>query len=262
LVLTVAGAVKAEEVREQVEKLFGDWQNPADSAAALPEESLLPPNPPPVPELIKVVKEREQTQIIIGFLGTTLTDPDRYPLEILETVLSGQSGRLFAELRDRQSLAYSLSAFAQLGLDTGSFGVYMGTSPDKQDQAVKALWQQLFRVRQEPISQEELDKARNLLISQHELGLQTHGAQALDMALNEIYGLGQDFGDRYVKALTEVTAAQVLEVARKYIQPDHYVMVTAGAEPVPPVDNPVPDPAPESPAQPAEPTTPTPAPEN
>ncbi|HSH12853.1 MAG TPA: pitrilysin family protein, partial [Desulfurivibrionaceae bacterium] len=67
LVLTVAGAVKAEEVREQVEKLFGDWQNPADSATTLPEESLLPPNPPPVPEVIKVVREREQTQIIIGF---------------------------------------------------------------------------------------------------------------------------------------------------------------------------------------------------
>jgi zinc protease len=236
MVLTVAGAVKAEEVRAQVEKLFGDWRNPEVAIVATAEESLLPPSPPPRPDLIKVVKEREQTQIIIGFLGTTLTDPDRFPLEILETVLSGQSGRLFAELRDRQSLAYSLSAFAQFGLDTGSFGLYMGTSPDKQDQAVKALWQELFRARQEPISQEELDKARNLLISQHELGLQTHGAQALDMALNEIYGLGQDFGTRYAKELGEVTPARVLEVARKYIQPDHYVMVTAGAEALPPAE--------------------------
>jgi len=245
LVLTVAGAVKAEEVRAQVEKLFGDWRNPeAASATAGAEESLLPPIPPPIPQLVKVVKEREQTQIVIGFLGATLTDPDRYPLEILETVLSGQSGRLFAELRDRQSLAYSLSAFAQLGLDTGSFGVYMGTSPDKQDQAVKSLWQELFRARQEPISQAELDKARNLLISQHELGLQTHGAQALDMALNEIYGLGQDFGNRYVKELNEVTPDRVLSVARKFIQPDHYVMVTAGADAPPSTENaPVQEPA-------------------
>lgn len=255
MVLAVAGAVKAEEVRAQVEKLFGDWKNPeAVKSATVAEESLLPPRPPTLPELFKVVKEREQTQIVIGFLGTTLTDPDRFPLEILETVLSGQSGRLFSELRDRQSLAYSLSAFAQLGLDTGSFGVYMGTSPDKQDQAVKSLWQQLFRARQEPISQEELVKARNLLISQHELGLQTHGAQALDMALNEIYGLGQDFGNRYAKALNEVTPARVLEVARKYIQPDHYVMVTAGAEAPPPVETPTPAPEIPAPAAPAKPT--------
>jgi zinc protease len=259
MVLSVAGAVKAEEVREQVEKLFGDWRNPETAAApGVAEESLLPPNPPPLPQLVKVVKEREQTQIIIGFLGTTLSDPDRYPLEILETVLSGQSGRLFSELRDRQSLAYSLSAFALLGLDTGSFGVYMGTSPDKRDQAIQALWQELFRVRQQPITQEELVKARNLLISQHELSLQTHGAQALDMALNEIYGLGQDFGDRYAKALTEVTPARVLEVARKYIQPDHYVMVTAGAEAPPPTGESQTEPAPTAPADETTPATQTP----
>jgi len=239
LVLTVAGAVKAQEVREQVEKLFGDWQNPAATSSPLTEESLLPPTPPPAPVLDKVVRAREQTQIVIGFLGATLASPDRFPLEVLETVLSGQSGRLFTELRDRQSLAYSLSAFGLLGLDTGSLGVYIGTSPDKQDQAVKAIWRELFRIREEPISTEELNKARNLLISQYELGLQTHGAQALDMALNESYGLGQDFGTRYLKGLNEVTPEQVLAVAKKYIQPDHYVMVTAGAA--------APQPGPETP---------------
>ncbi|NTV14540.1 MAG: insulinase family protein [Desulfobulbaceae bacterium] len=235
LVLTVAGAVKAQEVRDQVEKLFGDWPKPAAAKGPLTEESLLPPTPPPAPELVKVVRAREQTQIVIGFLGTTLASPDRFPLEILETVLSGQSGRLFSELRDRQSLAYSLSAFGLLGLDTGSFGIYIGTSPDKQEQAIKAIWRELFRIREEPISSEELSKARNLLISQYELGLQTHGAQALDMALNESYGLGQDFGNRYIKGLNAVTPEQVLAVAKKYIQPDHYVMVTAGAEAPPPV---------------------------
>jgi zinc protease len=231
LVLAVAGAVKAEEVRDLVEKLFGDWQSKAGHAPPGPiEEVRLPPEPPAKPDLIKLVRDREQTQIVIGFLGTTLSSPDRYPLEILDTVLSGQSGRLFSELRDRQSLAYNLSSFSHLGLDTGSFGIYIGTSPDKKDQAIKAIWREMFRVRQEPISQEELVKARNLLISRYELGLQTHGAQALEMALNETYGLGQDFGNRYIQALNEVTPDQVLAVAQHYIMPDHYVMVTAGAE--------------------------------
>jgi len=231
LVLAVAGAVKADEVRDLVEKMFGDWQTQASPVSSSPvEEVRLPPEPPTKPDLIKVVRDREQTQIVIGFLGTTLTSPDRYPLEILDTVLSGQSGRLFSDLRDRQSLAYSLSSFSQLGVDTGSFGIYVGTSPDKKDQAIKAVWKELFRVREEPISQEELVKARNLLISQYELGLQTHGAQALEMALNETYGLGQDFGNRYIEALNEVTPDQVLAVAQRYIIPGHYVMVTAGAE--------------------------------
>ena len=59
--------------------------------------------------------------------------------------------------------------------------------------------------------------------------MQTHSAQALEMGLNETYGLGQDFGKRYIQAIKEVDAAKVLEVARKYILPDAYVMVAVGA---------------------------------
>jgi len=233
MVLSVAGAVDADEVRDIVEKTFGDWQTPAEpeTTPILAEESILPPEPPRRPDVVQIVKEREQLHILVGFLGTTMSSSDRFALEILDTVLSGQSGRLFVSLRDKQSLAYSLSSFSQFGLDTGSFGIYIGTSPDKKDQVIKAVWKELFRTRQELISPEELEKARNLLIGQYELGLQTHGAQAMEMGLNETYDLGLDFGTRYVKALQEVTAQQVLEVAQKYIRPDQYVMVMVGAKP-------------------------------
>jgi zinc protease len=233
MVLSVAGAVKAEEVRDMVKKIFGDWQAPTKPAttSGLAEESILPPDPPGRPDLVRIIKDREQLHLIIGFLGATMTSPDRYALEILDTVLSGQSGRLFNGLRDKQSLAYSLSSFSQFGLDTGSFGIYMGTSPDKKDQAIKAVWKELFRARQELITDAELTKARNLLIGHYELGLQTHGAQAMEMGLNETYNLGLDFGKRYIKELEAVSVQQVLEVAQKYIQPDHYVMVTVGPKP-------------------------------
>jgi zinc protease len=80
------------------------------------------------------------------------------------------------------------------------------------------------------VSDEELTKAKNLLISQYELGLQTHGAQAMEMGLNETYGLGQDYGNRYTAEIDKIDGQRVLEVARRYIQPDHYVMVTVGAK--------------------------------
>ncbi len=251
MVLSVAGAVKAEEVRDLVEKIFGDWPAPTKDAptSVLKEESILPPEAPARPDLVRIIKDREQLHLIIGFLGTTMTSPDRYALEILDTVLSGQSGRLFSGMRDKQSLAYSLSSFAQFGLDTGSFGIYIGTSPDKKDQAIKAVWKELFNARQELISEAELAKAKNLLIGQYELGLQTHGSQAMEMGLNESYNLGLDFGTRYLKELEEVSAQQVLAVAQKYIQPDHYVMVTVGANateqaaPLPPTaEQPLPEP--------------------
>jgi zinc protease len=240
MVLTVAGAVKAGEVEALAAKIFGPWRAPVRAAAGpgLVEESILPPEPPARPDLVRVVKDREQLHIVIGFLGAAMTSPDRYALEVLDTVLSGQSGRLFVGLRDQQSLAYSLSSFSQFGLDTGSFGIYIGTSPDKKDQVIKAVWQELFRARQELITETELRKAQNLLIGQYELSLQTHGAQAMDLGLNETYNLGLDFGSRYLEELQAVTAQQVLTAARKYIHPDHYVMVTVGAKPTAPPESP------------------------
>lgn len=227
LVLTVVGDVEAAVVKQEVEKLFGAWPG-RPAADSLIQESLLPPDPPLKPELVVISRDKEQVHVVIGFLGITMTSPDRYPLEILDQVLSGQSGRLFTELRDRHSLAYSLSSFSLLGIDTGAFGVYIGTNPDRREEAIKALWQQLYRLQQEEISPAELERARNVLIGNYRLGLQTHGAQAMEMALNQTYGLGLDFSDRYVRALEAVTPAEVLAAARRYIQPDRHVMVTVG----------------------------------
>jgi zinc protease len=115
-------------------------------------------------------------------------------------------------------------------LDTGAFGIYIGTSPEKKEQAINSVWNELKTIREERVEKEELDRAKNILISQYELALQTHSAQALELGLNETYGLGQDFGNRYIEAIREIDAAKVIEIARKYIVPDAYVMVAVGAD--------------------------------
>lgn len=227
LVLAVVGDVDADGVKLQTEELFGDWQPPS-AVVSLIEESRLPPEPPASPETIEIIRDRAQVHIIIGFLSTTLTGPDRYALEILDQVLSGQSGRLFSELRDRQSLAYSLSSFSMLGTDTGAFGIYIGTSPEQRDEAIKEIWQQIYRVRNFPVSEAELERARNVLIGNYRLGMQTNGAQAMEMALNEIYDLGIDFAERYPARLEAISAAAVLEAAKRYLHLKRHITVTVG----------------------------------
>ena len=229
MVLAISGDVKSDEVKELVDTYFGQWGNGRERKDQV-EETFLPPEPPSIPEMLTIERDKEQVHIIIGFLGATLTSEDRYAMEVMDTILSGQSGRLFTELRDKQSLAYSLSAFTLFGLDTGSFGIYIGTSPNKKDDAIKSLWKELYLIQEEEVSNEELSKAKNLLISNYELGLQTHGAQAMEIGLNETYGLGQDYGNRYIREIEKIDAERLLAVARKYIQPDHYVMVTVGAK--------------------------------
>jgi len=227
LVLAIAGKVKAEEAYEEVNRLFGSWQ--ASGRSEVAEEFLLP-DPPDGAQIHSIPRDKEQVHIIIGFLGASLKSPDRFALEVLDTILSGQSGRLFRHLRDEQSLAYSLSSFSMAGLDTGAFGVYIGTSPDKREQAIQSAWRELYRLRESPVSPEELEKAKNVIIGHYELNLQTHGAQAMEEALNETYGLGQDFGNRYIHEISRITTDDVMAAARTYIQPDNYVLVTVGAE--------------------------------
>jgi len=230
MVIAVAGEVDADKVRELVTNLFGGWAKGTTAGEIAEEVTRVQPAPPAAPKIFALDRDKEQVHLVIGFLGTTLTDPDRYALEVMETILSGQSGRLFQELRDKQSLAYSLSSFTLLGVDTGSVGIYMGTSPAKKDEAIRGVWKELYRMRESPVTPAELEKAQQVLIGQYELGLETHGAQALEMALNQMYGLGLDYGGRYVREIGAVTAEDVLAAARKYIQPDRYVMITVGAK--------------------------------
>jgi len=225
LVLVVSGDVEAKQVRQLVESSFTAWP----TAQPGENEKFLPPVPPAEPEMINLDRDKNQTHIIIGFLGTKLTSNDRFPLEVLESILSGQSGRLFSQLRDKESLAYSLSAFTLFGLDTGSLGVYIGTSPNKKEAAIKALWQELIRLQKEEVGPAELERARNLLVSHYEMGLQSHGAQAMEIGLNETYGLGQNHGNDYEKAILAISPADIMAAARKFIQPDHHIMVTVGA---------------------------------
>jgi zinc protease len=221
--------VKAEETKDLVVSLFGDWQVATDSAEKEIEEEILPPAMLTEEKTREIIRDKEQVHLVIGFLGTTLMNTDRFGLEVLDTILSGQSGRLFSELRDKQSLAYSLSSFSLFGLDTGAFGIYIGTSPEKKEQAITSVWHELNRIRETKVEENELNRAKNILISQYELAMQTHSAQALELGLNETYGLGQDFGNRYIEAIKEIDAAKVREMARKYILPDAYVLVAVGA---------------------------------
>ena len=229
LVLAISGDVKAEETKDLVVRLFGDWQKTKSPAKQEIEEEILPPAMLTEEKIREISRDKEQVHLVIGFLGTTLKDPDRFGLEVLDTILSGQSGRLFTELRDKQSLAYSLSSFSFFGLDTGAFGIYIGTSPEKKEQAINSVWHELKTIRNEKVGEEELNRAKNILISQYELAMQTHSAQALELGLNETYGLGQDYGNRYIQAIKEIDAEKVLAVARKYILPEAYVMVAVGA---------------------------------
>jgi zinc protease len=223
-VLSIVGDIRTEEIISSIETMLGAWSVESEPVLSTPPE----PDLLSSPKILTLERERQQVHIVLGFPGTTFNNPDRYALEILNAVLSGQGGRLFIDLRDKESLAYSVTSFLGLGLDYGSFAFYIACAPEKKDRALKGLWREIYRATREPVTDDDLERAKKWLIGTHEIGLQTNRAQSMDMALNELYGLGYNFAPEYVRKIDEVTADQVLNVAKKLMNSEEYVLIRVG----------------------------------
>jgi zinc protease len=226
LVISVVGSVDVPATIELFQRRIGVARAPAGTAAPV-----LPPVEAPPAERRggSVVKQKEQAHLVLGFPGITLRDPQKWPLEVLSTVLAGQGGRLFLELRDRQSLAYSVTAFTMEGLAPGYFAAYIGTAQDKLETAERGLVKELEKVRDEGITKEELERAQRYLVGTHEIALQRASSRAGTMALNEAYGLGYDDYLRYRERIEAVTLASVRDTARNIIRFDRLVRSVVSA---------------------------------
>ncbi|MBL8954557.1 MAG: insulinase family protein, partial [Myxococcaceae bacterium] len=176
----------------------------------------------------KTTLQKAQTHLVLGFPGARVTDVWRRPLDVLSTVLSGQSGRLFLELRDKLSLAYSVSSMSVEGIDPGYFAVYIGTSPEKVDTALAGMKRELQRLRDERVSDAELARAKEHLIGVHEIGLQRNGARAATMALDALYGLGAEAYLKYAEEIAAVDAKAIQDVARRVLDFERSALSVVG----------------------------------
>ena len=223
LVLAVVGDVEPLAVKQKVEELFGKFHG---KAAALDIPALQPAVKPRF-DAIKDPKAK-QVQIILGYPAPDDADPARHAADVLEAVLGGMGGRLFNDLRDQRSLAYSVQPFYSSAEKAGVFGIYMGVGPGKQKEALKGLAEHLERVRKEPPSKEEMERAKSYLVGNLAIGMQSYGAQAAVMSSNEYQGLGWDYYRKLPGEIKAVKAGAVREIARKYLSPDSATEVTLG----------------------------------
>ena len=223
LTLCVIGDVKTEDVVARARAAFGANRHPAKAAPQIAPE-------PPLADrrVVKKTLARAQSHYVLGFRGLRITDPARLPLEVLSTILSGQGGRLFIELRDKKSLAYSVSSFSVEGVDPGYFAVYMGTSPEKVEAARSGIQVELERIKQDRVLPAELERAQQHLLGVHEIGLQRNGARAAVLALDHAYGMGFENFMHYGDQIRAVTVDAVLATAQTLLDFDHSVEVVVG----------------------------------
>ena len=223
LVVAVVGDVDEDEVMTDLGDELAELDPVADPIVA-PRAATLPAT---IRREFKE-SERRQAHVVLAYPSVDFTDPDRFPLSVLDNILSGQGGRLFYELRDHQSLAYSVTAFFTKGLARGLFGGYIATDPSKAKVAVDGLLAEFAKLRGQLADPSELARAQRYLIGSREIGLQTAGALAEEMAFNELYGLGYRAGWSYAKSISAVSLEDVERVAKRYLDPAVRAEVVVG----------------------------------
>ena len=212
LTLAIAGDIELDEVIAAAEQRFGRVAAAAPAAAVATATAAVATSARSA-EAREVYRylDRAQAHLVIGFPGATVDAADRFALEVLIAILGGQSGRLFAELRDRRALAYRVSAHSVEGVDPGFVAIYLSCAPDKLGAAVAGVREQLAQLRADGVTAAEVERAQSYLIGSHRIAMQRRAAVASAMAYHEAYGLGWQAWTDYDAAIRAVTPAAVAQ---------------------------------------------------
>jgi predicted Zn-dependent peptidase len=159
-------------------------------------------------------KELEQVHLCMAAPGLKQTDPDRYALYILNTVLGGSmSSRLFQNVREKRGLVYSISSGVTSYSDAGVVSVYAGMSLDSADEVIRLVIEELRRIQGEPLPADELRRAKDHLKGSLMLSLENTGSRMSHLARQEIY-FGRRFSlDEIIGGIESVGADDVPRIA-------------------------------------------------
>ncbi len=221
-VLVACGAVKTSTLVEQVRKLFASSETvvgiPAQrSAATLHTERFHHERP------------TGQTHIYFGLTGPHSSNDDRFPLEVVNSVLGdGPSSRLFRSVREDRGLAYAVSTNVTCYSDCGLWLTYAGVAPKTVSQVIDLVSAEFERLRTEPIPEDELELAKSKLRGHLILGLETNGNRAVRLATAAMHRREILSPDDLLARLDRVDQEEAQRVVARYLRPDAMNLTTVG----------------------------------
>lgn len=174
--------------------------------------------------------DRNQTHLLQVFEAPALDAEDSAGLKLLQAILAGQSGLLFNRLRDEQGLGYAVTAFLWQSPAAGFMVFYIGTSPDKAEQALQGFKDVVGELRDTPLPDEALERGKNQLQGDYYRGLQSLASRSSEAASLGVQGQPLDRNTEDIRRAGELTADDLRRLARKYLDPEKaYLMrVTPG----------------------------------
>lgn len=227
MVIALVGAIEPKKAVEAVSRVLGGWQ-----VSGQIEASVLPPHKP----LKKTVKRhhalagKSQSDLVIGMVGPRRKDPEYLPASLGNSVLGqfGMMGRIGDVVREKSGLAYYASSSLSSGTGPGSWEVNAGVNPKNLNKAIDLIEKELRRFIKSGVTKEELADSQANYIGRLPLSLESNSGVSNAILNIERYNLGLDYYQRYAGLVQAVTRDDVLDAARKYIDPDRLVISTAG----------------------------------
>jgi predicted Zn-dependent peptidase len=224
MVFTAAGNLDHDDFVAQVESAFA-------SLSASSSEKIARPNPPQTfPHItLKNKKSLEQVQFCLAVPAPPVADPTRYAAYLLNSILGGgMSSRLFQSIREDRGLAYSIYSELNPFRDTGSLSVYAGCSADNAREVLSLTLAEFTRIKREPVSNEELQRAKSQTKGNMVLGLETSGSRMSSLARQQMYW-GRFFSlDEITAEIDRITAEDLQRLANDLLQPDLLALTLLG----------------------------------
>jgi len=168
---------------------------------------------------------KKQSMVLVGFKTMGLNSNDRYALEVLTKIISGSGARLYKSIRIQKGFSYTLGAFNTYGLDKGFYTIYVATTKDHAEEIIASIEKEITLLKKSDVPAEELERAKQAIIGEYLRGLQANTDFSFTCSLDELYGFGYDFYDKYRKHIEQVSAQDIRKVAERYFEKSTRVVV-------------------------------------
>ena len=180
-------------------------------------------------KIVKVNKDSQAVWLLLGWLTDGVDNQkDWATLQVIDSMLgSGMSSRLFTQLRDEQGLAYQVGSSFSANVNKGVFALYIATNPKNVQTAKTGLFYEIDKLKKEFITEKELTEAKDKLIGNYVLSLETNMDKASIVNSIEISGKDYTFLEEYPNLINGITAQDVIKAANKYFSKP-YVFTIVG----------------------------------
>jgi zinc protease len=235
MAVIIVGAVKAEDAVRRVEATLGDWRNDAYLAP--------PPAPPAARPIVTIedyvsIPNKTQSDLVMGLAGPPRAVPDYLDVSMANTILGvfGMMGRLGVAVREEQGLAYYVYSQLGGGLGPSPWYVATGVSPDRVSQARRSILDEIARMQDELVPEDELADNKTYRTGSLPVSLETNDGLASIISDMELLDLGLDYLQRFPSLIEEITPERVQAAAQKYWSTEQLAVAVAGPPVVEPVE--------------------------